>query len=643
MKTPGMPFFIAGNFIKWIKDDGGAAAVFSNLPVMKQPHSLKYALLCALLLWSAVSDAQKRWIGASGNWDDALNWQPAALPDSTDQVILDNSSQVGDYTVMLPNHAIVVNTLIIEPAAGRQITVQLPATNMSSPAFAVRATGDALIIKNGGVFRNASGLSSGQSLQIGGMLRIENGGLYSHQTRSGHATDIVARLSTAAGTENGQFEFDVPGGSYPVSLSNRVYGKLLFSALASGGTQTYNASGTNPLLVRGDLVINNGVIINLDFTSDFTVMGNYLQEGGVFNIASQPAANKVSLQGDVNQLPAGVITETSTGLPVMELNGSKRQLVSLAGSLLNQLTLRINNTSGISLLHSLTVPYRLQLQQGNLFTTPAALLLVPDNSQVAGASVQSFVDGPVKKTGDEAFEFPVGKQRDYAPVALSAGTSVTDEFVAAYHHGNPQVVYGTAWEPAAIHHLSTLEYWSVERTAGSSSRKITLSVGTYSHATAIEKLVVSRWDAGLQRWQSEGNTAWSGLSTGTLTSSPVAIYGTFTLGSTIADQNPLLPVSMAHNKDPVYTGNTTAFFRLGQVSCPGGNILIHVFSRQRQSLHIVITTIDGRVVYNAGHKVTEGNSLVRCRLPVLAGGVLVVQVVDERGMVSVGRCLNRDL
>lgn len=594
-----------------------------------------------MLLTDGLLVAQKRWVGGSGNWDDARNWQPATVPDSTDQVILDNSFQPTAYTVTLPDHAVVINALTIAPAADKQILVHLPASNLSSPAFAVRAMGDALIIKNGGVFRNASGISSGQSLQIGGMLRIENGGLYSHQTRSGHATDIVARLSTAAGTENGQFEFDVPGGSYPVSLSSRIYGKLLFSALASGGTQTYNASGSNPLLVQGDLVINNGVVINLDFTSDFTVMGNYLQEGGVFNIASQPSANRVSLQGDISQLSAGTITETSTGSPLIELNGSKRQLVSLAGSLLNQLTLRINNASGIALLRTLTVPYLLQLQQGNLFTTMAALLIMPDNSRITGASAQSFVDGPVKKTGDEAFEFPVGKQRDYAPVAVSAGTSVADEFIAAYHHGNPQAVYGTALEPAAIHHLSTLEYWSVERITGASSRKITLSVGTYSHATAIDKLVVSRWDAGQQQWQNEGNTAWSGISTGTLTSNPVTVYGTFTLGSTIAGQNPLLPAAMLHNKDPISAGTPTAFFRLEQVSCSGGAILVAVSSRQRQSLRIIIANIDGRVVYNARHQVIGGNSLVRCRAPAWARGVWVVQVVDERGKVYTGRCLEQ--
>lgn len=602
---------------------------FITIPDMKQPFLMIYALVGVLLLSGNSCAAQKRWVGAGGNWDDAVNWQPTAVPDSNDQVILDNSFQPNAYTVKLPDHAVTVNTLVIAPAGGRQIELYLPATNLGSPAFIARSTGDAIVIGSGGILCNASGINSGQSLQINGGLRIENGGLYIHQTRSGHAADVVAKLSTAAGTETGSFEFDVPGGSYPVSLSNRIYGKLVFSAQASGGTQTYNASGTNPLLVRGDLVINDGVTINLDFTKDFTVMGNYLQNGGVFNIASQPSTNRVNLQGDVNQAAGSIITETSTGLPLIEFNGKAQQQVSLAGSLLNQLVLRVNNPAGVFLLHNLTIPYLLQMQQGNLFTSPASLLIIPGTGQVTGASAQSFVEGPVKKKGDEAFEFPVGRQRDYAPVAVSAGSSASDEFVATYYHGNPQAVYGTALEYPPIHHLSTLEYWSIEQTGGSSSRKITLPVGTYSHATAVDKLLVSRWNAGGSSWVSEGNAAWSGIATGKITSNPVTSYGAFTLASTVEDQNPL-PLRGVNN-DRIFYSREKTFFDIKQVSCTGRNVVVTVFSRQRQRVQIVITASDGKTIYNARHEVTEGNNQVYCAIPFWSKRIYFIRVADNRG------------
>lgn len=523
---------------------------------MRQLNPMPSVFVVMLLLHCCCTYAQKRWVGGNGSWDNVLNWRPAALPDSTDQVILDNSLQTDTYTVSLPPHAVTVNSIIITPGAGKQIELHLPSSNISSPAFTTIATGDAVIIRSGGTFRNSAGTGGGQSLNIRGLMCIESNGVYVHNTRSTHA-DIVAKLSQIPGTENGVFEFDVPGGSYPVSLSNRVYGKLVFSSLASGGTQTYNASGTNPLLVRGDLVINAGVILNIDFTKDITIMGNYRQEGGVFNVASQPNSNVVNIWGDVRQSAAGVITETSTGGPVIEFNGTVQQQVSIAGSITNQVSLRINTAGNMLLLHDLTIPFTLQFQKGNIITSSAALLIIPDNSRITGASANSFVNGPVKKTGGGAFEFPLGKQHDYAPAAISAGTANTDEFVAEYFLGNPQSIYGVSLDNSIIR-VSALEYWRIEKTAGTSSGKITLSVGNYSHATALDKLVVSYWDTGSSSWKNKGNSSYSGVSTGKITSDDVTGYGAFTLASTVPEQNPLPLVPV--NFHALYDGNKPVFY-----------------------------------------------------------------------------------
>ncbi len=509
---------------------------------MPQPR-IPYTLTLLVLLFIHPLSAQKRWTGGSGNWVDAANWLPAGLPDGTDAVILDNTLQAGNYTVTLPDDAVIVRSLLIAPAEGKQIELHLPSSNGSSPGFTAGSADEGIVIQNGGVFRNSSGLASGQSLLIKGTVRIGNGGTYVHNTRSGHAADVVAKLSVAAGTENGLFEYDVPGGSYPVSLSNRTYGTLVFSSAASGGTQTYNASGSNPLLVRGDMVIKEGVILNLDFTREFTVLGDYRQEGGTFNIGSQPNNNVVAIHGAVWQSASGSITETSTGLPTLEFSGKDQQRISLEGKIANQVALRMNNTGGVLLQHDLTVPYLLQMQQGNLISSWAACLKIPHSSTISGASAASFVHGPIQKTGDEAFMFPVGKQHDYAPVSISAGTSVADEFTAEYFLGNPQVMYGTAFDPASMVRVSSLEYWKLDQPAGHSVRKVTLTVGVYSRATALDKILISRWDDAQAIWKSSGNTAYTGVATGQVTSRTVDQYGVFTLASTVPEQNPL-PVTL---------------------------------------------------------------------------------------------------
>ncbi len=60
-------------------------------------------------------------------------------------------------------------------------------------------------INAGAIFRNASGIASGESLSIADSLMIHDGGRYIHQTRASHANSILRILSSAPGTEQGVF------------------------------------------------------------------------------------------------------------------------------------------------------------------------------------------------------------------------------------------------------------------------------------------------------------------------------------------------------------------------------------------------------------------------------------------------------
>lgn len=492
------------------------------------------------MIWH-YSLAQKRWIGGTaGNWDNDSNWQPAGMPGNTDVVVLDNTFQIDSYTVILPNSAVNIHSLIIEPSDSIRIELILPASNISSPALIANHIGDAIVIKKGGIFRNSSGLISGLSIQINGMLRITNDGSYIHNTRSSHAADIVAKLSAASGTENGIFKFDVPGGSYQISVSNRTFGTLILSSNASGGTQTYNASGSNPVSIIGDLHIKEGVIFNLDLTKDMVIYGNYIQEASTFNLASQSNNNTVRIKGNISQAASAIISETSGGLPVIELGGNINQQVSLPGNIINSVALRINNPGGVTLINHLMLPFKLKLASGKLKTSYVSLLTLSDTGVVEGGSYHSFVDGPMKKTGDEDFEFPIGKQGDYAPVKISGPAgAVTDEFMAEYFLADPKIKFGPFFENPPIFRISSLEYWILERSTGTSSKKLSLPVGTYSNATALDKLVVARWEPEGTVWKNEGNSSYNGIATGTITSNYITAFGAFTLASTVETQNPL--------------------------------------------------------------------------------------------------------
>ena len=167
------------------------------------------------------------------------------------------------------------------------------------PCFTATGPGYGILLNAGAIFRNSAAVSSGVNLVVADSFRINNGGRYIHNTRASHAGNISQALSRGLGTENGSFEFDVPGGAYTTSITNRVYGNLIFSATASGGSQSYNSIAANPCTIKGDLQINDGVIFNIDLTNTFTINRDLLMQNSMFNLASQPNNTRYIIRGNI--------------------------------------------------------------------------------------------------------------------------------------------------------------------------------------------------------------------------------------------------------------------------------------------------------------------------------------------------------
>ena len=267
--------------------------------------------------------ATKTWDGGAGtmNWSDAANWNDDIAPTSADDVVLDNTYVSGSYTVNLPAIAIstTINKLTITPGSGNMITLVLPSGNTANPGLNVgdNTSGtDDIILNDGAVLKNSSGATAGTGVAVNsttnGTLRINNGGRYIHNTGRGNS-GIVARLSTAAGTETGIFEYDVPATSdYGISISGRTYGILMLSR--SGATSfNYTATGSNPLTVYGNLVINaNAAWTATGFTGGVMVAGDWINNGD-FTVAT----NAVTFNGTTEQTIGG---STATGFYTLTVN-----------------------------------------------------------------------------------------------------------------------------------------------------------------------------------------------------------------------------------------------------------------------------------------------------------------------------------
>lgn len=495
--------------------------------------------------------AQVRWAGTAGDgqWTTPFNWIGNIVPSANDDVLLDNSAVTGNYTVFLPGSAetIAVKSIVINPASGNNIQLAIPATSTASPAFAVTGPGYGVTINAGGLLVNSSGSSGGTAITVNDSIRINNGGQYTHNTRSSHAA-LVTILSQLPGTEKGIFKFDVPGGGYTFASTNRSYGTLIMSADASGGVQAYATSAASPLTVNGDFIIQPGVTVNLDITAATVIKGNYLQNGGIFNLASQANNNIVYIKGDLIQT-AGMITETSAGLPGIELNGSSIQHIQIE-NITNSVGFSINNNAGIVLLASLSLPYKLSLMNGIVYANSFLVTLLTGCSLLADSTASnSFINGPLRKEGLSAtshFMFPVGKGISQRWLALK---DVTGNFTVEFIKSNPAALAsGTG---PGINHISSAEYWSVAADAmPAPAAAVELSFDNVNSGGVTDMATLRVAQLLSNVWKDEGNTATTGTagSAGSVTSVPLTVFDPtinyFTLASSDASQNPL-PLKLA--------------------------------------------------------------------------------------------------
>lgn len=208
----------------------------------------------------------------------------------------------------------------------------------------------------------------------------------------------------------------------------------------------------------------------------------------------------------------------------------------------------INNNSGVTLHSDRTIAGNLHFQNGLLNTgscisaTNNTMLVLASGSSVTGANNNRYVNGILRKIGNTAFTFPIGNNGQYAPIGISAPTNISDHFTACYLNTNPDISYTRSSKVASIHHVSSCEYWHLNRTNGSSNVNVILSWANRSCGVAdLSMLRVCRWNG--TQWENEGNTLTSGdTSAGTIRSATVASFSPFTLGSTNAIN--ILPVEL---------------------------------------------------------------------------------------------------
>ena len=506
-----------------------------------------YSILFVVLIYESTI-AQKTWDGEAGDgfWETALNWADDLVPSSTDDIILDNSIIPANYVIAINGTigTVQCRSIRILPNGLNKILLSIPSSNINGVALNTTGTGYTIELNAGAELVNASGASSGVVLAIADSMKIKNGARYIHRTSRGNAT-ILNSLSSAPGTESGIVEFDVKvvTGSYIVSMTNRVFGSLVFSSWNNGGPIGYVSNGTNPVSIRGDLFINSQVSLSIGFDDTIRLKGNLHHEGNILNLSNNGNPTVLQLEGNLSSNLGTVITETNTAQPVILFKGGALQQIALQGSITNDIIIKLRKQGAVQLTSPLRLPHVLELRKGILKTDTTNLLTLDVNGKIIVDSTMldsSFIDGPVRKLGLNAtdyFLFPVGKENKMRWIELKNATGdVTVEFFKANPYAISSIMNG-------IDHISSIEYWTVE-SLGPASARVELSFDNVNSGgvTDMSTLRVAQLNGS---WFNQGNTGTTGSAggSGSVISNSIEAFGQhtkyFTLASTVSNQNPL--------------------------------------------------------------------------------------------------------
>ncbi|KOY87742.1 hypothetical protein AD998_17835 [bacterium 336/3] len=299
--------------------------------------------------------------------------------------------------------------------------------------------------------------------------------------------------------------------------------------LEFGNGGTNSGSTADRLDIYGNLTISNTAGGNLDMDA-----GTSAQDG------------IINLQGNwANNL--GTALSFEEGNSAIHFVGGSAQIIATEGGTDTFHNIIFNNGAGISLSNTnALVAGTATFTNGIVIANNAntARIEFLDNATATGASNTSFVNGWVRKVGNDVFIFPVGDETYYASIGISAPANTTDHFTATYDRVYP-TPYNISLKDVSLDHVGNCEHWILNRTNGSSNVEVTLSYDNVRScgvtAGQESNLRVARWDGAM--WQNEGNTNTTAT---TITSSTVTNFSPFTLAS-IVPQNPL-PVELLNFK-----------------------------------------------------------------------------------------------
>lgn len=385
------------------------------------------------------------------------------------------------------------------------------------------------------------------------------------QSLSTGTTTIATSLTIASGTTFNILENGANTVDFTVGLPFVNNGIVNVSSSAELDMGVINMTGTGNFVTFTDATLltksPNGIAA--------TAMSGSIQVTGTRTYASDgnytynaTASSQITGDGLPSTLNGGILNIANTLAP------------AAGGVTLTQATIILEGPSTTGLLSFGGVT------NGRLITTSANLITLGDDVTVSppGGSVSKFVDGPIKKIGDDLFIFPTGKiyiatgpvnTAKWARIEISAPSNITDEFIGEYFKLDDPCNLSQVVSPTngpGVNNVSFKEYWTLTRTSaagvtpsvklywqtGSTSTSPGSAISLVSDLLVVECISLT--------WTTMGGTSGStaagpGSITSTLgTTFTTGIAMPFTFGS-ITGINPLPVELLAFTGTSVMNGN----------------------------------------------------------------------------------------
>ena len=391
------------------------------------------------------------------------------------------------------------------PGAITVTTLTINGTNGNSATFAI---GSGLTIETQAINGGNGNNPTVYNLVVDGILRI------------GGAIDVSGPGSIDNLTSNTGSTVEYNGGTAQTIFATNYHHLVL----SGGGAKTLpNAGGATTLVFGGNVEIAAGATFNNN-NKILSIAGNW-ENDGVFT-----------------QGPGDVIF---SGNSAQSIGGTQPTSFSEI--------IFANTSGGVTLTKPVTVTVNATFTSGIVTSDAINLLIFNDGATsslaATNAASTSYVNGPVRKIGNDAFVFTVGKANGFVPIAISAVAGIGNTFTAEYMRTTPPNRDNIT--AAGIERISACEFWTLDRAAGTTAVNLTLYWNANSPCGGV---YIS--DVQSMRAVHYNGTAWNSASTGFGTGTPasgsvtwgaVNTFSPFAIGTTDAIANPL-PVVFADVK-----------------------------------------------------------------------------------------------